>query len=186
MEGAGKLICVRYFGTRRAVIVISIFCAESASAKNNKGDTHMAMTETSISTAQTSFGIAGLTRSELQQIQSFIEALRRPNSDIESISEQAGGAERAPDQSECDGGRSQYYERGGWDRPQPVRVLIRPAAKRSAKSNKRPIGTYTRKQKVILRRRAERGEFQVVGNLFVLVPNTRTKANAEPDTPDRQ
>jgi hypothetical protein len=146
----------------------------------------MVMTETRISTAQPSFGIAGLTRSELHEVQSFIAALRKFNSEIESTPEQAGGVERLHDQSECDGGRTQYHACGVWDSPQPARVLLGPAAKQSAKSKNRPMGTYTRKQRAMLRSRAERGEFQVVGNLFVLVPNTRTKANTEPDTPDRQ
>ena len=147
----------------------------------------MVMTEAKTSTAQRSFGIAGLTQSELHEVQSFIEALRKFTSDIESTSEQAGGVERAPDQSECDEGRTQYHAGGGWDSPPPVPVLIRPAAKKSAaKSNKRPTGRKSRKQRAILRRRAERGEFLVVGNLFVFGPNTRTKANTEPDTPDRQ
>lgn len=147
----------------------------------------MIMTEAKISTTQRSFGIAGLSQSELHEVQSFIEALRKFNSDVESTSELAGGVGRRPNHAECDGGETQYHECGGWDSPQPVHVLIRPAAKRpAAKLNKRPMGTYTRKQRAILKRRAERCEFLVVGNLFALVPNMRTKANAEPDTPDRQ
>ena len=144
-----------------------------------KGDTHMILTETRISTAQTSFGIAGLTRSELNEVQSFIAALRKFNSDAESTSEQAGSVEGAPDRSESGEGRTQCHERETWAPPQPVRVLIRPAAKRSAKWNKGRKGAYSRKQRVILRRRAERGEFQMIGNLFVLVPNTRTNTTAD-------
>ena len=154
--------------------------------ETRKGDTHMVLTEARISTAQRSFGIAGLTRSELYEAQSFIEALRKFNSDIEAASER-GWAEQAPDQSERDEAEPNTASTIRGMAPQPGRVLVRPAAKKSAaKSNKRPMGTYTRKQRVVLRRRAERGEFLVVGNLFVLVPNTRTKADAAPDTPDRQ
>lgn len=120
----------------------------------------MVIEETSISTAQRSFGIAGLTRSELHEIRSFIETLRRPSSDSENISEKQG-------QNKC-------HTYGGGDSPQPVCVVVRPVVKHSAgKSRKRPRVAYTRKQRAVLRRRAERGAFLVIGNLFVLAPKIR-------------
>ena len=94
------------------------------------------MTESRISSAQSSSGIAGLSRYELHDVQSFIEALRKVNSGMEGTSEQVGGLERAPDQSKYGEGRIQHHAGGARVRPLPIRVLILRAAKRSAKSKK--------------------------------------------------
>jgi len=167
-------VCVRDFGARRAVIVIWILCAESASATNNKGDTHMIMTETSISTDQRSFGIAGLTRSELHEIQLVIEALRRPNSDIERISERAEGAERAPDQSECDEAERNTVSTDAGMTPQSCRAPVPAAGNQSGnQSNTYPMkALYSERTGncSILDAQRRTRRFLAIRNLYVLLP----------------
>jgi hypothetical protein len=166
--------------------VISILYAEWASATNNKGDKHMLLTEARISTTQT-FGIAGLTRSELHEVQSFLEALRKFNSDIESASKHAGGVEGAPGRSQPDEIERNITSADDGVALQPGHPLAcRNKAKTPrSKSKTRPMETYARKERAItasLMRRAKRGEFLAIRNLFVLLPNTPTKVDAEPDT----
>lgn len=188
MDVTGKLVCVKHFGTRRAVIVPRI--SYSAFATNRKGGLHMLITDTTISSTQKSFGIAGLTRSELHEVQLLIDALRKFNSEIERTSEQAGHVERATDRTEHDEAERSTATTDSGMAPQPGRSFVRVGVKQSVnKSNAYPMKTLTRKERAItgaLMQRAERGEFLAVRNLFVLVPNTPKKVDAEPDIPDRQ
>lgn len=154
----------------------------------------MIITEARVSTAQTSFGIVGLTRSELDEVQCFIEGLRKVNSDSEPMSER-GPLEPSRDRSRPNGMLWKPIANDGMAL-QPDHALARRinVQQPPGESNSRPVGSCNMKSSVLrksLRRRAKHGKLLVIGSLFVLPPNTSspytpTKVDAEPDTPNRQ